>query len=145
MSLSRIIPSILLVLSLTSCGRGQHSWETGDYLVLDSIYCRDPFIVADKNTKTYYLYRSSTTAEGLGGVEAFRSSDSRALPHFYRTACLSEQRTCESFSGSVRSRFRPDRAEKLPPDVTPFKPMDNSGTLSFGGRDVNVSARFRVK
>ena len=41
----------------------------------DSIYCRDPFIVADQATKTYYLYRSSTTPEGLGGVEAFTSKD----------------------------------------------------------------------
>lgn len=41
----------------------------------DSIYCRDPFIVADPGTKTYYLYRSSTTEEGLGGVEAFTSKD----------------------------------------------------------------------
>lgn len=41
----------------------------------DSIYCRDPFIVADAATRTYYLFRSSTTAEGLGGVEAFRSAD----------------------------------------------------------------------
>ncbi len=75
MSVSKIVPSILLVLSLVGCGHKHNSWETGNYLVLDSIYCRDPFIVADKATKTYYLYRSSTTAEGLGGVEAFRSSD----------------------------------------------------------------------
>ena len=43
----------------------------------DSIYCRDPFIVADASTKTYYLYRSSTTEEGLGGVEVFSSKDLR--------------------------------------------------------------------
>lgn len=41
----------------------------------DSIYCRDPFIVADQSTKTYYLYRSSSTSEGLGGVEVFKSKD----------------------------------------------------------------------
>lgn len=41
----------------------------------DSIYCRDPFIVADPDTKTYFLYRSSTDPKGLGGVEVFTSKD----------------------------------------------------------------------
>lgn len=64
----------LMALSLFGCGNGR-SKESGDFLTLDSLYCRDPFIVADKASKTYYLYRSSTTAEGLGGVEVFRSKD----------------------------------------------------------------------
>ena len=71
---------ILSILALVASCKGKTSAtstdsEVGEGTPLDSIYCRDPFIVADKNTKTYYLYRSSTTAEGLGGVEAFRSSD----------------------------------------------------------------------
>ena len=37
MSVSKIVPSILLVLSLLGCGHKHNSWETGDYLVLDSI------------------------------------------------------------------------------------------------------------
>lgn len=98
MSLSRIIPSILLVLSLASCGQGHRSWETGDYLVLDSIYCRDPFIVADKESKTYYLYRSSTTAEGLGGVEAFRSRD---LEKWYGPERVFTVPSDNSLTGSV--------------------------------------------
>lgn len=60
--------------SLFGCGGGR-SAKSGDFLTLDSLYCRDPFIVADKATRTYYLYRSSTTPEGLGGVEVFRSKD----------------------------------------------------------------------
>ena len=63
-----------MAFSLFGCGNGR-SKESGDFLTLDSLYCREPFIVADKATKTYYLYRSSTTAEGLGGVEVFRSKD----------------------------------------------------------------------
>lgn len=77
----RHLPIIILsVLALAfSCkdrpSKGSSSTETGEGTPSDSIYCRDPFIVADASTKTYYLYRSSTTPEGLGGVEAFASKD----------------------------------------------------------------------
>lgn len=46
---------------------------------LQEIYIRDPFILPDANSQTYYMYRSSTgqTADGkpLGGVEVFQSKD----------------------------------------------------------------------
>ncbi|MCF2604390.1 hypothetical protein JQM84_11965 [Parabacteroides distasonis] len=46
---------------------------------LQEIYIRDPFILPDTNSQTYYMYRSSTsqTADGkpLGGVEVFQSKD----------------------------------------------------------------------
>ena len=77
----RHLPIIILsVLALAvSCkdrpSKESASAETGEGAPSDSIYCRDPFIVADASTKTYYLYRSSTTPEGLGGVEAFTSKD----------------------------------------------------------------------
>jgi len=68
---------LISVLALAaSCGnRPKEVTGTADGIPTDSIYCRDPFIVADQATKTYYLYRSSTTEEGLGGVEAFTSKD----------------------------------------------------------------------
>ena len=71
---------ILSILALVASCKGKTSAtstdsEAGEGTPLDSIYCRDPFIVADSSTKTYYLYRSSTTPEGFGGVEAFTSKD----------------------------------------------------------------------
>ncbi|MGI6046881.1 MAG: glycoside hydrolase family 43 protein [Petrimonas sp.] len=46
---------------------------------LKDIHIRDPYILADKKTKTYYLYRSSSVVnekgEQIGGVEAFVSKD----------------------------------------------------------------------
>ena len=71
---------ILAVLTLAiSCKNrtGTSGLPDSEGIPTDSIYCRDPFIVADRATKTYYLYRSSSTAEGLGGVEAFTSKDLR--------------------------------------------------------------------
>ena len=50
-----------------------NAWELKD------IYIRDPFILPDTNTKTYYLYRSADTTgtdgKVIGGVECFRSKD----------------------------------------------------------------------
>lgn len=74
MRINIFIISFLISLSFFGC-KDKRVSESGVTLQLDSIYCRDPFIVADKATKTYYLYRSSTTAEGLGGVEVFKSKD----------------------------------------------------------------------
>ena len=71
--LSFIIFSILAL--VVSCKERKVEAVSEAGTPTDSIYCRDPFIVADKSTKTYYLYRSSTTPEGLGGVEAFTSKD----------------------------------------------------------------------
>ncbi|MDD4514066.1 glycoside hydrolase family 43 protein [Massilibacteroides sp.] len=46
---------------------------------LSEIYIRDPCILADKKTNTYYLYRSASakSSEGteIGGVEVFKSKD----------------------------------------------------------------------
>lgn len=43
------------------------------------IYIRDPYILVDKNTNTYYMYRSASTKSSsgkvLGGVETFKSKD----------------------------------------------------------------------
>ncbi len=58
-----------------SCKTGGRRAEAPAGIPTDSIYCRDPFIVADEATKNYWLFRSSTTDEGLGGVEAFKSKD----------------------------------------------------------------------
>lgn len=68
-------------LSLIAACRNQSgaaSCPDGPGIPTDSIYCRDPFVVADRESRTYYLYRSSTTEEGLGGVEVFRSKDLHA-------------------------------------------------------------------
>ena len=64
---------LAVVVSCKNGGSSAGAEEVG--IPTDSIYCRDPFIVADKATGTYYLFRSSTTDEGLGGVEAFKSKD----------------------------------------------------------------------
>ncbi|MBR5661249.1 MAG: family 43 glycosylhydrolase [Bacteroidales bacterium] len=74
----KILCFVLPVLALlASCKdrKGVDLSSLGPGVPTDSVYCRDPFIVADAATKTYYLFRTSTTAEGLGGVEAFRSED----------------------------------------------------------------------
>ena len=43
------------------------------------IYIRDPYILPDAKTGTYYMYRSASTkndkGELMGGVEAFKSKD----------------------------------------------------------------------
>lgn len=43
------------------------------------IYIRDPYILPDTKTGTYYMYRSASTkndkGELMGGVEAFKSKD----------------------------------------------------------------------
>lgn len=69
--------SILMVaLAMTvSCKDRKNVQDFEAVTPLDSIYCRDPFIVADKATKTYYLFKSSTTDEGLGGVVVIKSKD----------------------------------------------------------------------
>jgi len=75
--MKRISLILLAVLSLAfSCrSHGEAPSAEAAGVPLDSIYCRDPFIVADRKSKTYYLYRSASTPEGLGGVEAFTSKD----------------------------------------------------------------------
>ncbi|MCK3686186.1 glycoside hydrolase family 43 protein [Maribellus sp. YY47] len=49
---------------------------------LATINIRDPFILPDAKTKTYYMYRSSSVrtekGETLGGVEVFKSKDLKA-------------------------------------------------------------------
>lgn len=62
---------------LSSCGSpaGRSALPEGPCIPTDSIYCRDPFIVADPGSGLYHLFRSSTTEEGLGGVEVFKSKD----------------------------------------------------------------------
>lgn len=46
---------------------------------ISEIYIRDPYILADPQTKTYYMYRSSSVSDDkgkmLGGVEVFKSKD----------------------------------------------------------------------
>lgn len=46
---------------------------------LADIRIRDPYILTDKKSNTYYMYRSSTThdktGKALGGVETFKSKD----------------------------------------------------------------------
>ncbi len=46
---------------------------------ITDIYVRDPYILPDAGTETYYLYRSSSTkgskGQVLGGVETFKSKD----------------------------------------------------------------------
>lgn len=46
---------------------------------LADIYIRDPYILADTKTNTYYLYRSASDQDkkgnSIGGVEAFKSKD----------------------------------------------------------------------
>ena len=75
-----ILAAVLASLSLLyGCG-GRNNRKAGFVpegpgIPTDSIYCRDPFIVADSASGIYYLYRSSTTEEGLGGVEVFKSQD----------------------------------------------------------------------
>ena len=76
--MKKICFAFITVLALVVSCKGRKAaaepeWEAS--IPTDSIYCRDPFIVADSQTKTYYLFRSSTTAEGLGGVEVFKSKD----------------------------------------------------------------------
>ena len=76
--MKKICFAFIAVLALVVSCKGRKAaaepeWEAS--IPTDSIYCRDPFIVADPQTKTYYLFRSSTTAEGLGGVEVFKSKD----------------------------------------------------------------------
>ena len=48
-------------------------------LTFADINIRDPFILPDYNSKTYYMYRSSDTdgpnGKTLGGVEVFKSKD----------------------------------------------------------------------
>lgn len=72
---------VILLLSalsmLAGCGNqnGAAPSLEGPGIPTDSLYCRDPFIVADPESKTYFLYRSATTEEGLGGVEVFKSTD----------------------------------------------------------------------
>lgn len=47
-------------------------------ITLDELNIRDPFIVADKATGCYYLYKSASTTENgrsYGGVEVFKSKD----------------------------------------------------------------------
>jgi len=67
----------LTLLAAASCTNSRKTGFTpvGPGIPTDSIYCRDPFIVADDASGIYYLYRSSTTEEGLGGVEVFKSLD----------------------------------------------------------------------
>ena len=66
---------LILAMALATSCTARHSTAPEAVIPIDSIYCRDPFIVADKSTGTYYLYKSSTTPEGLGGVEVFTSRD----------------------------------------------------------------------
>lgn len=47
---------------------GQNVWKTED------IHIRDPFILPVEKTGVYYMYRTSTK-DGRGGVEAFKSRD----------------------------------------------------------------------
>ena len=53
--------------------------QTGAMHKLSDIYIRDPYILVDTRTSTYFLYRTSsvTTNDGnvLGGVEVFKSKD----------------------------------------------------------------------
>lgn len=47
-------------------------------ITLDDLNIRDPFILADKHTGCYYLYRSASTSENgksYGGVEVYKSKD----------------------------------------------------------------------
>ena len=51
---------------------------TARAIPLSEINIRDPFIVADKKTQTYYLYCSSTVekdGKSLGGVAVYTSKD----------------------------------------------------------------------
>lgn len=58
-------------------GNDQKDNKTG-MLPLADIFIRDPYILAEPKTQTYYLYRTSTKKEQgneLGGVEVFKSKD----------------------------------------------------------------------
>ena len=78
-------PSILTGCKMKSGGKASEGsifnlpeGQAPGALRIDSIYCRDPFIVADEASKTYYLYRSVPVKEsgnGRGAVEAFASKD----------------------------------------------------------------------
>ena len=78
-------PSILTGCKMKSGGKASEDsifnlpeGQAPGALRIDSIYCRDPFIVADEASKTYYLYRSVPVKEsgnGRGAVEAFASKD----------------------------------------------------------------------
>lgn len=71
------ITLLTVLLLFVSCKNNRKTGfvPEGPGIPTDSIYCRDPFIVADAANGIYYLYRSSTTEEGLGGVEVFKSKD----------------------------------------------------------------------
>ena len=74
-------PSILTGCKMKSGGKASEDsifnlpeGQAAGALRIDSIYCRDPFIVADEASKTYYLYRSIPAKEsGVGKVATFYS------------------------------------------------------------------------
>ena len=74
----KLLCFLIMVLALVSSCKDHKRIDLttlGPGVPTDSLYCRDPFIVPDAATKTYCLFRTSTTPEGLGGVEMFRSED----------------------------------------------------------------------
>lgn len=58
------------------------------------IYIRDPFIMADAETGTYYMYRSSSvkseSGKVLGGVETFKSKDLKTWEGPFRVFTVPE-------------------------------------------------------
>ncbi len=69
---------LLLVWLLTFCFQPVKS-QSLSVQDIANINIRDPFILADAKTKTYYMYRSSSVkgknGETIGGVEVFKSKD----------------------------------------------------------------------
>lgn len=60
------------------------------HIALSDFYAHDPFILADRNTKTYYLYTavgSRQTPNGHAGVVVYKSTDLKSWegPHLVFT------------------------------------------------------------
>src|SRR5690606_7575752 len=53
--------------------------QTAQTVTLKELNIRDPYILADQKTKTYYLYKSARVKDGQGkpanGVVAYKSTD----------------------------------------------------------------------
>lgn len=70
---------LFVALFCSFCGQSLNSQNSVKSQSIKDIYIRDPYILADSKTQTYYMYRSSSTqgknGNTLGGVEVFKSKD----------------------------------------------------------------------
>lgn len=77
---AKLISFVFMILFSASYAPSGHAQSSpaGTQNITD-IYIRDPYILPDAKTGTYYMYRSSSTKDKdgklLGGVEAFTSKD----------------------------------------------------------------------